>query len=143
MHPSPSRRRAVKSVWYESTMPANQRNWGYYTYVSGDGTTYNIRADQEWAAVSAHGLAARASGQPRYIATGRRKPRMAKYVDLTTGRSRQGPIGTSSAWDALATGATQGFAISSETAAVTYTLASKMPEKVPGSVIASSLPDHA
>lgn len=124
-------------------MPAVQRNWGYFTYESGDGVSYNIRADAEWAAVSGHGLAARVSGQPRYIATGVRKPRRVTYTDLSTGRSRTGPVGTSAAFDALNVGDTQTFAIMSETAAVTYTLTSKTGEKVPGSVIATSLPDHA
>lgn len=124
-------------------MPATQRNWGYFNYDSGDGTSYNIRADAEWAAVGGHGLGARVTGQPRYIATGRRKPRKVTYTDLTTGRSRTGPVGTAAAWNALNVGDTQAFAIMSEVATVTYTLTSKTDEKVPGSVIATSLPDHA
>ncbi len=124
-------------------MPAAQRNWGYFTYDSDDGTSYNIRCDADWAAVSAHGLAARANGQPTYIASGRRKPRRVTYTDLTTGRSRTGPVGTAAAYTALAVGGTHDFPITSETAAVTYTLTGKTPEKAPGSVIATSLPDHA
>ena len=124
-------------------MPAPQRNWDYFTYVSGDGTTYNIRCDQDWGAIAGHGLAARANGQPTYIASGRRKPRSAKYTDLTTGRSRTGPVGTAAAWDALVIGSTQDFPIPGEVAAVTYTLTAKSPEKVPGSVAATHLTDHA
>lgn len=125
------------------SLPADQRNFGYFTYVSGDGTTYNVRCDSDWAAISGHGLAARANGQPLYVATGRKKPRKATYVDLTTGRKKIGPIGTSTAWDALAIGSTQDFHVEGETAAVTYTLAAKSPERVGGSVIQSFLPDHA
>lgn len=124
-------------------MPLDQRNWGYFTYESADGTSYNIRADADWAAVAGHGLAARASGQPRYIASSSQKPRTAKYVDLTTGRSRSGPIGTSAAFDALVIGATQDFAVMGGGAAVTYTLVHVTGEKVPGSVIQSSVADHA
>lgn len=124
-------------------MPAAQRNWQYFTYESGDGTTYNIRADADWGAVAAHGLAARANGQPTFIATGRKKPRSVTYTDLTTGRSRTGPVGTSAAWDAIAIGDTHDFPITSETAAVTYTVTRKTGEKVAGSVVATSLPDHA
>lgn len=124
-------------------MPAPQRNWGYFTYSSADGTDYNIRADADWAAIAGHGLAARANGQPRYITTGSKKPRSATYTDLTTGRSRTGPIGTSAAFDALVLGATQDFPVPGEVAAVTYTLTRVTGEKVPGSVIATSLPDHA
>lgn len=124
-------------------MPAVQRNWGYFTYESADGTTYNIRADAEWGGIAGHGLAARASGQPLYIASGRRKPRTVTYTDLTTGRTRRGPVGTDTAFNALNVGDTHSFSVEGETGTVTYTLTSKVGERVPGSVIATSLPDHA
>lgn len=124
-------------------MPLPQRNFGYFTYESGDGTSYNIKCDVDWAAVAGHGLAARANGQPTYIKTGHRRPRGVKYVDLTTGRSVQGPVGTAAAWTALNIGDTHDFPVPGSTTAVTYTLAAKMDEKVPGSVIQTSRPDHA
>jgi hypothetical protein len=124
-------------------VPLDQKNFDYYSYESADGTTYNLRADEDWAAVAAHGLAARANGQPRYIASGRQKPRMAKYVDLTTGRSRSGPIGTSAAFDALVIGATQDFAVSGGAAPISYTLVAVTGEKVPGSVTQTHVADHA
>jgi hypothetical protein len=124
-------------------MPLVQRNWTYATYESADGTSYNIRCDEDWAAVAAHGLAARANGQPRYIASASQKPRMAKYVDLTTGRSRSGPIGTSAAFDALVIGATHDFVVEGSGTAVTYTLVHVSGEKVPGSVIQGFVGDHA
>jgi hypothetical protein len=65
------------------------------------------------------------------------------YVDLTTGRTKKGPIGTAAAFAALNEGDTHDFAIQSETAAVTYTLAAKTEEKIPGSVLRSFLADHA
>lgn len=143
-HPSPLRRVVVYGSKGESSLlPADQRNFGYFTYVSDDGTSYNIRCDSDWAAISGHGLAARANGQPLYITTGRRKPRSVSYTDLTTGRKKKGPVGTNSAYAALAFGATQDFHVEGETAAVSYTLSGKSPERVPGSVIATSLPDHA
>lgn len=124
-------------------MPLPQPNFGYFTYVSGDGTSYNIRCSAEWAAIAAHGLAARASGQPRYISTGRRKPRSVVYVDLTTGRKKKGPIGTAAAWTALTDGTVQAFPVPGQVATVNYTLAAHQDEKIPGSVLQSSLPDHA
>lgn len=124
-------------------MPADQRNWQYFTYESADGTTYNIRADAVWGAVAAHGLAARANGQPTYIASGRRKARSVTYTDLTTGRSKTGPVGTDTAFNAINIGDTHDFHVEAETAAVTYTVTRKTGERVPGSVIATSLPDHA
>jgi len=124
-------------------MPLPQRNFGYFTYESDDGTSYNIKADADWAAISAHGLAARASGQPRYIASGLQQPRMVRYVDLTTGRSVRGPVGTAAAYAALNIGDTHTFPVVGSGTSVSYTLAAKIGEKVPGSVIQTSLGDHA
>jgi hypothetical protein len=120
-----------------------QDNFGYYSYESDDGTTYNLKADVEWAAVTEHGLAARANGQPRLIASGLQRPRMVRYVDLTTGRSRVGPIGTAAAYAAIDIGDTHSFAVQGSATAVSYTVAAKVGEKVPGSVIQSSVADHA
>jgi hypothetical protein len=124
-------------------MPLPQRNFDYFTYESADGTSYNIRCSSEWAAITAHGLAARVSGQPRYITTGRRRPRTVRYVDLTTGRSVQGPVGTAAAFAALADGTVQAFPVTGQAATVNYTLAAHSEERVPGSVAATHLPDHA
>lgn len=124
-------------------MAADQLNFGYFKYDSGDGHSYNIRAGAEWAAIAAHGLAARDSALGRLIPSKQQRPRNAVYVDLTTGRTKSGPIGTAAAFAALSIGDTQDFHVPGETAAVTYTLARKVEEKVPGSVIQSSRPDHA
>lgn len=124
-------------------MPLAQDNFGYFTYESDDGTSYNIRADAEWAAVTEHGLAARVSGQPRYIASGAQKPRKFKYVDLTTGRSKIGPVGTAADFAAADIGDTHSFAVQGSATPVSYTLAAKVGERVPGSVIQSSVADHA
>jgi hypothetical protein len=121
----------------------DQRNFDYFTYDSDDGTLYNMRVDTEWAAVAAHGFAARANGQPRYIASGQQQPRSVRYVDLTTGRSVQGPVGTAAAYAALNIGDTHSFTIRGSATAVVYTLASKRGEKVPTSVAQTHLPDHA
>jgi len=124
-------------------MPLPQRNFGYFTYESDDGTNYNIKADADWAAIAGHGLAARANGQPAFISTGRRKPRTVKYTDLTTGRTVQGPVGTAAAYAALNIGDTHAFSVPGSATAVTYTLSAKSGERVPGTVIQTSLPDHA
>lgn len=124
-------------------MPLVQPNFGYFTYESDDGFSYNIRASAEWAALAGNGLAARSSAQGRYITTGSRKPRMVTFKDLTTGRSKKGPVGTSAAYTAYNIGDTQAFAVPDQTADVTYTLVSKTPEHIPGSVIQSAVADHA
>jgi hypothetical protein len=124
-------------------MPLPQRNFNYFTYVSGDGTTYNIRAAEEWAAIAGHGLAAATVGAPLYVSTGRKKPRRARYVDPTTGRSVEGPVGTAAAHTALAIGTIQAFPVVGQAATVNYTLAAKPDEKIGGSVRQSFRPDHA
>lgn len=121
----------------------DQRNFDYFTYVSGDGTSYNLRVDSEWAGIAAHGLAARANGQPRLIPSARQRPRSVTYVDLTTGRTRTGPIGTAAAWAAINEGDTHAFTIPGTATTVTYTVAGKREEKVPNSVARTHLPDHA
>jgi hypothetical protein len=121
----------------------DQRNFGFFTYESDDGTSYNIQADSVWGAVAGHGLAARVNGQPRYITTGRRQPRRVTYTDLTTGRSVTGPVGTAAAFAALAIGTVQAFTIVGQAATVNYTLTAKHAERVPTDIVARPLPDHA
>lgn len=121
----------------------DQRNFNFFTYESDDGNSYNLKADVVWAAIAGHGLAARVSGQPRFIETGAKKPRKVRYTDLTTGRSVTGPVGTAAAYAALAIGATQTFTIVGSATAVTYTLTSKTGERVPTDLNAHPLPDHA
>lgn len=124
-------------------MPADQRNWNYYTYESDDGTTYNIRAAVEWAAIAAHGLAARTTGAPRYIASKQQSPRKVTYRDPTTFRSRTGPIGTATAYAGIDLGDVAAFHVPGLTATVDYEAAKKTPERVPTTLVGGQLADHA
>ena len=124
-------------------MPGVQRNWNYYTYVSGDGTTYNLRAAVEWAAIAAHGLAARTNGAPRLIPSGQQQPRKFKYIDVTTGRTRQGPVGTAAAFAAAALGDSEDFNIPGLATVVEHLLQKKIDEKLPTTLVGTQLPDHA
>jgi len=121
---------------------AVQRNWNYYTYESDDGTTYNIRATVEWAAVGAHGLAARTSGAPRYIASKQQQPRKVIYQDATTGRTTSGPVGTAAAYAALDLGDTSSVIVPGNVSGVTYDLVKKVGERVPRSIVGPQLADH-
>jgi len=121
---------------------ATQRNWNYYTYESDDGTTYNIRATVEWAAVGAHGLAARTTGAPRYIASKQQSPRKVIYQDATTGRTTQGPVGTAAAYAALDIGDTTSVIVPGNALGVTYDLVKKVGERVPRSIVGVQLVDH-
>jgi hypothetical protein len=124
-------------------MPLDQPNFDYYSYESDDGTTYNLKAEVTWAGITEHALAARANGQPRLIASGSQQPRKVTYVDLTTGRSKTGPIGTAAAYAAIDIGDTHTFAVPGSATAVSYTVARKTGEKVPGSVVQGHVADHA
>jgi hypothetical protein len=124
-------------------MPGVQRNWNYFTYDSDDGTSYNIRADVEWAAVGAHGLAARTNGAPRLIASRQQSPRRLIYRDTTTGRTKVGPVGTAAAYAAANIGDTEDFAVAGLATAVTYTIAKKVPERIPTTLVGTQLVDHA
>jgi hypothetical protein len=124
-------------------MPLDQPNFDYFTYESDDGTSYNLRAEVSWAAIAGHGLAARANGQPRLIASGQQRPRMVTYTDLTTGRTKTGPVGTAAAYAALNIGDTHAFPVHGSGTTVTYTLSRKTGEKVPGSVAQGHVADHA
>lgn len=124
-------------------MPALDLNWDYYTYESDDGTTYNIRASVEWAAVAAHGLAARTNGAPRLIASRQQRPRQVIYRDATTGRSKSGPVGTAAAYAAIDIGDTAAFGVRGLAAAVTFTAVKKSGERVPTTIVGTQLVDHA
>lgn len=124
-------------------MPAVQPNYSYFTYASSDGTTYNIRAETGWAGVGAHGLAARTSGAPRYIASKQQSPRRFIYRDPDTFRTRSGPVGTSAAFDAASLGDTITVSLPGLAATAGYLLVKKVPERVPTSIVGRQDPDHA
>jgi hypothetical protein len=124
-------------------MPAVQLNWNYYTYVSGDGTTYNIRSASEWAATAEHGLDARTPGAPRFMTTRQNSPRRFIYRDATTGRTKTGPVGTAADFAAAALGDVVAFAVEGLAGTVNYELVKKVQEKIPTSIVGTQLADHA
>lgn len=124
-------------------MPAVQQNFNYFTYVSDDGVTYNLRASTTWAATAAHGLAARTAGAPRLIASKSQSPRKFIYRDPTTFRTVQGPVGTAADYAAAALGDIVAFAVPGLTGTVSYELVKKVPEQVPTSIVGRQDLDHA
>lgn len=123
---------------------AVQRNWNYSPYISDDGTTYSLRADQDWISnpTSGGGLAA---GEPAYgRATRRRQPRRLIFRDQATFRTFSGPAFTPTAYDAAVVGTTVvGVSIPGNVASVNYVLVKKQPERIPSTVIGRQDPDHA
>lgn len=126
-------------------MAADQENFGYSQYVSGDGNTYCMKSTDEWIANANSGGAA-CTGQAGYgRKTRRRSPRMAIYQDNTTFRTYTRPVFTSTAFDALTIGtSTVAVHVPGETATVTYTLVAKVGEKLaPTALRGPGKIDHA
>lgn len=127
-------------------MAATQPNFNYSQYVSDDGTTYCLKASQEWISAAGNpGGSATCSANPAYgRATRRRAPRKVIYRDPTTFRTRTVPVFTSAAYSALDVGAaTLSVFVPGEAGAVTYTLVKKIPERIPSTVVGRQDPDHA
>ena len=126
-------------------MVAVQPNFNYSQYVSDDGTTYCLKASQEWISAAGNpGGSAACSANPAYgRATTRRAPRRAIYRDPTTFRTRTVPVFTSTAYAALDVGsAVLQVVIPGETGGVTYTLVKKVAERIPSTVVGRQNPDH-
>lgn len=124
-------------------MPATQPNFSYYTYESDDGTTYNLRAQVEWAAYAAHGLAARTNGAPRFVPSKSQTPRTFIYRDPTTFRTRSGPVGTAADYAAADLGDVIAVYVPGLAATVNYELVKKVPERVPTTIVGRQNADHA
>lgn len=125
-------------------MAADQRNFGYSQYLSDDGNTYCMKADATWIALGDSGGAACTTQANYGRRTNRRKPRLAIYVDPTTFRTVTEPVFTPTAYAALTVGSSAvAIHVPGETATVSYTLKSKVGEKVPTTVIGRTDPDHA
>lgn len=123
-------------------MPATQANRQWFRYVDDAGRNWAIQADQDWGLNAASGLAAFNAADPPFGPQSRRHHvRKAIYRDATTFRSRSLPVGTAAASAALP--ATLAVVIPGETAAVTYALAGRVPEKLLIPAASRNLSDHA
>lgn len=123
---------------------AVQRNYNYFAYVSDTGTTYALRADEDWGNAAASGGASAAGQDPYGRATRRRAPRKAIYRDPTTFRTFSGPVFTAAAYAALNPGAsTYAVSVPGNVGTVTYTLVKLVPEKIPTTVVGRQDVDHA
>jgi hypothetical protein len=112
------------------------RNFNYFNYVSDDGSTYNMKADQVWGNLAASGGTAASAPRSYGRASRRRQPRRATYRDPTSFRTFSGPVFTSAAYAALVVGtATITRYFPGAETGVVYTLVKKTPEKLPTSVV--------
>ncbi len=125
-------------------MPADQLNFGLFTYVDDNGVSWNKRGEDNAAINTIDGSSA-FGGHPHWPAENRRfRTRKVRYVDSTTFRSKQVVIYTAAAYAAITVGtSTLALHVPGETATVTYTAAAKIPEKQPGASAVRQLADHA
>ena len=125
-------------------MPLNQRNRGYFSYDSDDGTSYCIPGDAEWGAAADSGGTACAGERAYGRNTTRRHVRKVVYRDPTTFRTFTGIVYTPAAYAALTIGSdTFDVTVPDTATPVTYTLVAKIPEKIMGTVIGQQVLDHA
>jgi len=123
-------------------MAATQKNFKWYRYVDDTTRNWALRADADWGDSTASGLAAFNAADPPFgRQTRRHHPRYVVYQDPTTFRTFKGVVGTPTAYGALAS--THDVIVPGETAAVTYNLADKVPEKLQIPKTARNLDDHA
>ena len=124
-------------------MPAVERNWNYYDYVSDDGNTYSLRASEEWVALGTSGLVLADGSNPRLIASKTQRPRRFIYRDPTTFRTISGPVADAATYTTEAIGSAVSVSVPGLATAVTYNLVKKVPERVPTTIVGPGLGDHA
>lgn len=125
-------------------MAADQLNYAFVSYASDDGADYCIKANAADAANTDLGGVVCTTEKPYGAVTKRRSPRKAIFRDGTTFRTKTAIVFTASAYAALTVGSdTVDVHVPGNTAAVTYTLVKKVPERVPSTVIGRQDADHA
>ena len=125
-------------------MPADQRNFGLFTYVDDNAVSWNKRGEDNTVLNAVDGSTA-FGAHPRWPKESRRfHTRKVRYVDGTTFRSKTVVMYTAAAYAAITLGtSTVALHVEGETATVTYTAAEKIPEKQPGASAVRQLADHA
>jgi hypothetical protein len=125
-------------------MAANQKNFQVFSYVDDNGDVWNKRGLLDASINAIDGSTALTAGQPVWPHETRRyHTRKAVFVDATTFRTLRITIYTAAAFAALTGASTVNVSVPGETAAVTYTLAEKIPEKQPVARATRQLADHA
>lgn len=124
-------------------MAANQRNSNLFTYVDGNGTTWNKRGPIDTAINAIDGSAALTAGAPVWIDSKKRRCRKAVFFDPSTFRTVRFPVYTAAAFTAITGATTLAINVPGETAAVTYSLSEKIEEKQPVAKTSRNLTDHA
>lgn len=112
------------------------RLFNYFNYVSDDGSTYNMRADQAWGQLAASGGVAASAPRAYGRASRRRAPRKFIYRDASSFRTFTGVVFTAAAFTAGTIGSsTITRQLPGASTLVTFTLIKKVPEKIPTTVV--------
>ena len=125
-------------------MAANQRNFQVFTYTDNNGDTWNKRGPLDTAINAIDGSTALTAGVrvfPRR--TKRTHTREAVFFDPTTFRTVRFPVYTAAAFAAITGATTLAVNVPGEVAAVIYSLAQKIDEKLPVARSTRQLADHA
>lgn len=115
-------------AWYFRTMPRNQKNFGYQTYVDDDGVSWNKRGETGGAASAVDGHAASVASQPVWEERPHNTVRKITYMDATTGRTVQPIFYTAAAYNAVALGDIVAVDVAGLATTVNYAAVQKHPE---------------
>lgn len=125
-------------------MAAEQKNFGNFTYIDDNGTSWNKRGELDAVRNAVDGSAAPGANPVWGTETARHKTRKAIYEDPTTFRTKTCIIYTPTAFAALTiNSSTLTFKVEGNTAGVVYTLVDLVGEKRPGGRTPRNLADHA
>lgn len=124
-------------------MAANQKNSNVFTYVDDNGTTWNKRGPIDTAINAIDGNAALTAGAPLWTDSTSHTCRKAVFFDPTTFRTIRFPVYTSAAFAAITSATTLNVNVPGNTAAVSYSLSEKIPEKQRTPKTSRNLADHA
>lgn len=123
-------------------MAANQRNSNLFTYHDDNGVTWNKRGPIDTAINALDGSAALTAGAPVWTDQKSRRCRKAVFFDPVTFRTVRFPVYTTAAFAAITGATTLGVNVPGEVAAVTYSLAEKIPEFQRAAKTSRNLQDH-
>ncbi len=109
-------------------MPRNQKNFRYFTYVDGDGVSWNKRGEDGGAAAAVDGHAAAVGGQPIWEERPHNTVRHIVYQDPTTGRTVKPIFYTQAAFAAVSIGDIVAVEVAGLATTVNYSATQKQEE---------------
>jgi hypothetical protein len=126
-------------------MAVEQRNFQLYTYVDGNGVSWNKRGEASAPRNAIDGHAVFVGGQPAWgRETRRHRVRKVIFRDPTTFRTKTAVIYTPTAFNAVVLGTTTlAELIEGETGTVNYVAYAQIEEKQPSVGAARQLAEHA